>query len=147
MQMNPSEQVQSRWRFGRVLLMIIGVGYIFVFIGFLIWFTGIAQPSAAQGAKRADEILLALEQYRQEQEKYPTHLEKLTPDFIEQIPSAGWWYGYHYHVCTGGARYILYFPADGQSHCLFTSHTQEWQCIQSGWSVPPLVLGNACLDG
>lgn len=90
MPMNPSQQAQSRWRFAPVLLVMIGIGYIFVFTGFLIWFTGIAQPSAAQGAKQAHEILIALEQYGQEQGKYPTHLEKLTPDFIEQIPSAGW---------------------------------------------------------
>lgn len=139
-------QKSKLWRYVSRLLFIIGVGYLFAWVYVLVLFSGILQPSALQGINRADEIFVALEQYRQVVGQYPTKLEKLVPNYVNQVPNAGLWYEYRYHTCTDATRYVLDFSARGHMQCRFSGNRQEWQCIDSVLPLPPVAVASACLD-
>ena len=95
-------------------------------------------PSAEQGQQRADDIIIALEVYRQAYGKHPADLEQLIPDFLPQIPRPAWEYEYYYDVCPEGIGYGLSFRLGGSDdYCGFNSETAKWTCTDSYWYDSP----------
>jgi hypothetical protein len=108
------------------------------------WFR-LDAPSFDRGSQRAAALIAALEHYRQVTGEHPRNLETLVPDYLEQIPNAGWRYPYEYGVCrTTGVGYVLYFPTNQQRYCGYLSNEATWQCIDSTWLPPWFLIERPC---
>lgn len=134
------------WRCAPVLLIIFtlfvasGCGLLFVMLN------GLDAPSFETGAKRADEVIIALERHRQGWGKHPQQLKGLIPDFLDEIPKAGWRYDFRYEICRNDIGYILYFPTKNDGYCGFNSKLKAWQCVYSDSTSPMYLFESACTD-
>lgn len=92
--------------------------------------------SLEQGQVRAYELLMALQRYEHNNDRFPSTVEELVPEYLEAIPRPARRYPYTYTACSGGGGYILYFRLAGSNDtwCGYSSSTTEWQCTDS---IPP----------
>lgn len=110
------------------LLVAIGI-FVLVLLGvFFFVIHSVDAPTPEQGQKRAAPLIVALEIYRQGWGKHPTDLQQLVPDFLPEIPKAGWRYPFSYSACEKGVGYILYFKTRDVNYCGFFSTKGEWAC-------------------
>lgn len=144
MQEDPRLDQRPKLRCAAMLLLATGIGQFFMCIAGLLLYVGVTVPTPTQGYRRADPIIVALEQHRQGWGKHPTKLENLVPDFLDQIPTAGLWYEYRYRVCKEGVGYLLYFSARGEETCGFFSKDAEWQCVYTDSSLPRFFWETPC---
>lgn len=103
-------------------------------------------PSFESGSRHANEVITALERHRQGWGKHPQQLEGLIPDFLDEIPKAGWRYDFRYEICRNGIGYILYFPTKNDGYCGFNSKLKAWQCVYSDSTSPMYLFESACTD-
>lgn len=92
--------------------------------------------SLEQGQARAYELLMALQRYEHNNDRFPATVEELVPGYLEAIPRPARRYAYTYAACSGGEGYILYFRLAGSNDtwCGCSSSTTGWQCTDS---IPP----------
>ena len=89
------------------------------------------QPIAAEGQQKADELIKALEQYKNDTGGYPSELDVLVPTYVAAIPKPTWNTQYGYEVQANGAEFIIFFDVgisvDGD-YCEYSSQSQSWYC-------------------
>lgn len=115
-------------------------------VGCIYLYTTIFAVDAAsfeQGQEHAGELLIALEQYEQDNGKFPTSVEDLVPAYLSAIPRPARRYKYTYDVCSDSTGYILYFRLAGSNDewCGYSSGTEEWKCTDS---IPPYYYDRPC---
>lgn len=101
--------------------------------------------SFEQGQARAEGLLTALEQHRQDTGAYPRMMASLVPEYLSAIPQPARRYEYSYEACSNGAGYILYFRLAGANDewCGYSTGTKEWKCTDS---IPPCYYDMLCDD-
>jgi hypothetical protein len=107
-----------------------------VCLALYIGFYAIDGASLEQGQERASELLVAMEEYRQDIGRYPSGLSELVPDYLPAVPRPAWRYEYYCKVDQQGTKYFLYFrqARDADNYCGYSSEAKEWMCTDS---VPP----------
>lgn len=89
------------------------------------------QPTAAEGQQKADELIKALEEYKNDNGRYPSDLDILVPAYIGAIPQPSWNTQYSYEIQSNGAEFIISFDVgisiDGD-YCEYSSRSQSWYC-------------------
>lgn len=58
--------------------------------------------SLEQGQVRAYELLMALQRYEHNNDRFPSTVEELVPEYLEAIPRSARRYPYTYTACSGG---------------------------------------------
>lgn len=101
-----------------------------------VWFYSIDGASLEQGSERAQDILAALQEYKQETGRYPSNLDSLVPRYLSTTPRPAWRYHYTYEVCSDRENYRIYFrqSGDADNYCGYSSRAGMWKCTDS---LPP----------
>ncbi len=88
-------------------------------------------PTAAEGQQKANELIKALERYKNDTGRYPSELDVLVPTYVAAIPKPTWNTQYGYEVQANGAEFIIFFDVgisvDGD-YCEYSSQSQSWYC-------------------
>jgi hypothetical protein len=99
------------------------------------WFSiqqGDAQSPESITQHHGDQIVQALEQYRSTQQRYPSALATLVPNYISSLPDALTTQGTGWLYHTDGRQYTLgywhYPDRDAVMLCRYHSIHPEWQC-------------------
>ena len=124
-----------------VALLIVCAGSVYLYVTIF----AVDAASFEQGQARAEGLLVALEQYRQDTGAYPRTMESLVPDYLSAMPRPARRYEYLYKVCANGTGYILYFRLAGANDewCGYGTGTKEWKCTDS---IPPYYYDMPCDD-
>lgn len=65
--------------------------------------------SLEQGQARAYELLMALQRYEHNNDRFPATVEELVPGYLEAIPRPARRYAYTYAACSGGKDIFYIF--------------------------------------
>ena len=85
---------------------------------------------AADGYRRADPILRALEKYRTRFATYPDSLQQLVPTFLSASALAGPESTHPFHLSRVADAFVLSFKyvGPGMNECQYPSKTKKWTC-------------------
>jgi hypothetical protein len=72
---------------------------------------------------RGNEIVQALNEYKQTSGQFPETLNALTPSYLSKIPKTVEGDDFEYELLTGGRPFFLGFYVDGKPACI-------WDCTQ-----------------
>jgi hypothetical protein len=117
--------------------LIVGVLALGILLGgvfLIVLFLGLDVPSVEQGGKNAEPILQSLEFYKQDNGKYPTTIDLLTPKYLTVLPRAGWRIGFEYEAC--GADFVLVFRGGPAMLCGYTNKSAKWDCFEPYTGIP-----------
>lgn len=89
------------------------------------------KPSAEEGQQKANDLIIAIEQYKNDTGNYPSDLTLLVPKYLLAIPKPAWNAQYEYKLQSNGNEFIIYFDVglsfDGD-YCEYSSRTRSWYC-------------------
>lgn len=98
-----------------------------------------SRAERAKATQIGDQVVQALEAYHFAYGSYPTSLEKLSPDFIKEIPKPDWGVGSWFYR-SGGGLYpnefglSVYRDGDGAGYCLsYFSDKDDWIYYKDGF--------------
>lgn len=89
------------------------------------------KPTTKEGQQKANELIMALEQYKNDTGSYPSELGSLVPDYLSAIPQPTWSAHYSYELQPNEDEFIISFDVgisfDGD-YCEYNSRTKNWHC-------------------
>ena len=118
--------------------LVIGVA---AFISMWIVFIG---PSAELGQQQAVPLIAALEEYYDDQGRYPDTAARLIPTYLSRIPDSGWGKPLVYIPCSDGQDYTLDFHRSNglsNSYWGYTNRLGSWICAGAA---PPFYQNSPC---
>ena len=91
--------------------------------------------SAVSGAKRAEPLIIALEEYKADNGVYPAKLKELVPEYLHRVPQPSWRFLYRYGGWDWGNRqqYELEYMIQGTAddyNCYY-SIKKKWEVHDS----------------
>jgi len=98
-----------------------------------------SRSERAKATQIGDQVVQALEAYHFAYGSYPTSLEKLSPDFITEIPKPDWGVGSWFYRSGGGLypdEFVLsvYRDRDAVGNCLsYVSGKDDWMYYKDGF--------------
>ena len=102
-------------------------------------FYNLDAPSQRSGERKAERLISALTQYKQDNRLYPHSMDNLIPNYVKRIPRAGWQYNYCYYRRDDGQSFTLAFIPRGEvdGWHVYSSKLGRWVTTDSEYYLSP----------